>query len=82
MGAANSIPVSDDLYREISRRAKQTGVSAEDRVASVLVTRVRMERQTEEFFRRRAAGASSRSLGELLDKASDPPPDAGDEFER
>jgi hypothetical protein len=81
MSAANSIPVSEELYRDILQQANETGVSTYEWVCSVLAERVRIERHTEEFFRQRAAGASSRTLGELLDKAPNRPPDPGDEFE-
>ena len=49
--------------------------------ASSLSDRIRSERETDDFFDRRANGASSKSLGELLDKAPNRPPDPGDEFE-
>jgi hypothetical protein len=75
------IAVSDELYRDVSQRADRTGVSTEEWVSSVLSERVRLERQTDDFFDRRAKGASSRTLGELLDKAPNRPPDSGDGFE-
>jgi hypothetical protein len=81
MSAATSIPIPDDLFREVSQQANHAGVSAQEWAANVLAERVRIERQTEEFCRLRAAGASSKSLGELLDKAPDRQPDPGDEFE-
>jgi hypothetical protein len=80
MSAANSIPVSEEIYRDVSQWADQTGMSLQDWVSSVLAERVRLERQTAEYFRTRAAGASGRPLGELLDKAPNRPPDPGDEL--
>ncbi len=78
MSAANSIPVSEELYREVSKRAEEVGLSLQDWANSVLATRVQLERQTDTFFDSRAAGASARPLGELLDKAPDRPADQGD----
>ncbi len=42
--------------------------------------RIRAERQTERFFRMRAAGTSGKKLLEILDKAPDREPDPGDEL--
>lgn len=81
MSAANTIPVSDELYREVAERAEQIGVSPQAWVTAALETRVRLERQTEEFFRRRASGSSLLPLGKLLDKAPTRTPDPGDELE-
>ncbi len=81
MSAANAVPLSEELYREVSQHAEQTGISAEQWVSNVLAERFRLERQTEEFFSDRASRASGKTLGELLDKAPNRPPDPGDEFE-
>jgi len=81
MSAATAIPIPEDLFREVSQQANHAGLTTQEWAAKVLAERVRIERQTEEFFRLRAAGASAKSLGELLDKAPDRPPDPGDEFE-
>ena len=80
MSVANSIPVSAELYREVAQQANQTGVSPQEWAAMVLADRVYLERQTEEFFNRRAENSSCKSLGELLDKAPNVPPDPGDDF--
>jgi hypothetical protein len=80
MSATNTVSIPDELLRDISQRANHTGVSTQEWVANVLAERVRLELQTEEFFSRRAAGASTKTLGELLDKAGDNPPDPGDEL--
>ena len=81
MSAANAVPLSDELFREASQHADQTGISTQEWVSMVLAERFRLERQTEEFFRARAARSSGKTLGELLDKAPNRPPDPGDEFE-
>ena len=81
MSPATAIPIPEDLFREVSQQANHAGVSAQERAEKVLAERVRIERQTEEFFRLRAAAASAKSLGQLLDKAPDRAPDPGDEFE-
>jgi hypothetical protein len=75
MSPVNIIPVSEDLYREVAQRAQQNGLSTQDWISSVLEARVRMERETEEFFKKRAAGAGPLSLGQSLNKAPDRPPD-------
>jgi len=80
MNATNSISVSEELYREVSQRAKEIGVTPQDWASSVLSARVQVERLTDRFFETRAAGASSKPLGELLDKAPNRPPDPGDEL--
>jgi hypothetical protein len=80
MSAAHTIPLPEELFREVSQHAGQSGLSAQEWVAKVLAERVRVERQTEAFFRERATRASGKSLGELLDKAPDRPPDPGDEL--
>lgn len=81
MSATNSIPVSEELYRELTQRAEETGVSPQDWAASVLEARIRIERETDRFFDARAARASSLTLGELLDRAgNNNPPDPGDEL--
>jgi len=81
MSAANTIPLPEELFREVSQHADHSGQSPQEWVVNVLAERVRVERQTEEFFALRAARASGKSLGELLDKVPDRPPDPGDEFE-
>jgi hypothetical protein len=81
MSATNTVSIPNDLLRDISQRANHTGLSTQEWVSKVLAERVRLELQTEEFFSRRTAGASTKTLGELLDKAGDNPPDTGDEFE-
>jgi len=81
MSAATAIPIPEDLFEQVSQQANHAGMSPQDWAAKVLAERVRIERQTEEFFRLRAAGASDKSLGQLLDKAPDRPPDPADEFE-
>jgi hypothetical protein len=40
-----------------------------------------LENADAEYFRVRAARASGRSLGEILDRGGNNPPDPGDEFE-
>jgi DNA-binding FadR family transcriptional regulator len=81
MSSANSVALPEELFREVSHHATQTGVSEQEYVARVLEERFRLEQQTAEFFRKRASQASSKTLGELLDRAPDSPPDPGDEFE-
>ena len=81
MSATHNVPISDELFREAAQHAAHTGMSTEEWVANILAERFRLERQTEEFFRVRAARASGKKLGELLDKAPDRDPDPGDELE-
>jgi len=48
--------------------------------ASHLGERIRLENADAEYFRARAARASGRPLGEILDQGRDNPPDPGDEL--
>jgi hypothetical protein len=79
--ALDSVPISKELFRDVAQQASRDGVALEEWVSNALAERVRVERQSEEFFRRRAAGASSLTLGALLDKASSRDPDPGDELQ-
>jgi hypothetical protein len=76
-----TIPIPEELLRDISQQAVREGVPTEQWVFNALDERIRVQRQTEEFFRLRAVGASGKTLGELLDKAPDGAPDPGDEFD-
>ena len=80
MSAGHMIELPDELFRDVSHEARQTGSSPQEWVAQVLSERFRLQRQTEEFFRERAKGASDRTMRELLDKAPDVPPMPGDEL--
>ncbi len=82
MSAANTVSLPDELLREVAQQADHSGMPMQDWVAHVLAERVRLERQTEEFFAFRAARASGKKLVELLDKAPNRPADPGDEFEQ
>jgi hypothetical protein len=81
MSAAINIPLPDELFHKVAQHAGHSGQSPQEWVINVLAERVRVEKITEEFFALRAARASGKSLGELLDKAPNRPPDPGDEFE-
>ncbi len=81
MSAANSsVPIAQDLLHDVEQQALHDGVPVQEWIALALAERVKIERQTEEFFRQRAGKASGMLLGELLDKAPDVPPDPGDEL--
>jgi hypothetical protein len=80
MSATNNIVVSEELYREVSQRAEEIGLTPQDWASSVLSARIQAERLTDDFFMARVAGASSEPLGRLLDKAPDRPLDVGDEL--
>jgi hypothetical protein len=82
MSAVTTVSLPAELLREVAQQAEHTGMPIQEWVAQVLAERVRLERQTEEFFAIRAARASGKKLGELLDKAPNRPPDPGDEFEQ
>ena len=81
MSATHTIPVQEDVYREVTERAFRRGVSPEQWASNVLAEHARLERLTDEYFDRRAENASSLLLGELLDKAPARPPDPGDRLE-
>ena len=80
MSAGHVIELSEELFRDVSQEARQTGSSPQEWVTQVLSERFRLQRQTEEFFRERAKGATGLTLGELLAKAPDVPPMPGDEL--
>jgi hypothetical protein len=62
--------------------AAQLGVSTERWIEIAISERIRFEQETaEEFFRKRAAGATGQDLRWALDNAPDLPPMPGDELE-
>jgi hypothetical protein len=71
----------EPLAKDIERSAALEGKSPQQWVTSVLEERFRIERLTEEFFKKRAAGATGDGLRWALDNAPNRPPDPGDEFE-
>jgi len=78
----NSIALPEGLLRDISQQASLEGVAPEDWVLNALAERIREQKQADEFFRRRAAGAKGISLGEILNRIpqNDREPDPGDEL--
>ena len=80
MSGAASILISADLLEEANRQAEKLGVSTQEWVKLALTERIRLEQETAEFFRQRAARASGRSLSEILNQGGNNPPDPGDEL--
>jgi len=76
-----SVEVPDNLVEEALESAAREGKSLHQWVRSALEDRVRLERSAEEFFKKRAAGATGQDLRWALDNAPDGPPDPGDELE-
>ena len=75
-----TIPVSEELLHNIAEQASRTGMPTEEWISEALRERVLLERRTQDFFQKRAAGASIAPLGKLLDKASGRDPIPGDEL--
>jgi DNA-binding FadR family transcriptional regulator len=81
MSASSSIVLPDALLQEAASQADHLGVSTEQWIEVALSERIRLEKETAEFFAARAARASGRSLREILKNVGDNPPDPGDELE-
>jgi hypothetical protein len=76
-----SLEVPDNLMQDAVQSAAREGKSLQQWVRSALEERVRLERSAEEFFKKRAAGATGEDLRWALDNAPDVPPISGDELE-
>jgi hypothetical protein len=81
--SASSHPVTlpEDLLQNAAQHADRLGVSTQQWIELALAERIRREEETEAFFAVRAAHATGRSLGEILDEGGNNPPDPGDELE-
>jgi hypothetical protein len=79
--SSHFIALPEALVHDAAERAGQLGVSTEKWIELALSERLRVEKMTADFFAVRAARATGRSLGEILDQAGDNPPDPGDELE-
>ncbi|HZL27704.1 MAG TPA: hypothetical protein VFC39_14355 [Acidobacteriaceae bacterium] len=75
------IALPESLLQQAASQANHLGVSTEQWIEIALSERIRIEKETADFFAPYIARASGRTLGELLDQAPDRPPDPGDEFE-
>jgi hypothetical protein len=81
MSASNQfVALPEALIQEAASQASNLGVSTEQWIESALAERIRLEQMDAEYFRARAARASGRSFGEILDQGRDNPPDPGDEL--
>jgi hypothetical protein len=80
MSATSQIALPEALLQQAASQANHLGVSTERWIELAVAERLRLENADAEYFRTRAARASGRSLGEILDKGGDNPPDPGDEF--
>jgi hypothetical protein len=81
MSTANQlIALPEALVQEAANQANHLGISTEQWIETALAERIRLENADSEYFRARAARASGRSLGEILDQGRDNPPDPGDEL--
>jgi hypothetical protein len=78
--SATQIALPEALLQQAADQAGRLGVSTERWIELAIAERIRMENADAEFFRQRASRASGKTLGELLDKAPDRPPDPGDEL--
>jgi hypothetical protein len=80
MSATSQIALPETLLQKAADQASHLGVSTERWIELALAERIRLENSDAEYFRARAARASGRSLGEILDQGGDNPPDPGDEL--
>jgi hypothetical protein len=80
MSATSQIALPEALLQQAASQANHLGVSTEQWIELALAEKIRLENADAEYFRARAARASGRSLGEILDKGGDNPPDPGDEL--
>jgi len=78
--AINSVMLPEHIVRAAEVQAQLLGVTVEQWIETVVAQRIRLEKADAEDFRARAARASSRSLGEILDQVPDNPPDPCDEL--
>jgi hypothetical protein len=78
--AVISVELPTPTLEDASRVAEQSGMSVADWIGVTVADRLREQRLTAEFYRRRALGGDSQTLLALLDKAPDAPPVAGDEL--
>jgi hypothetical protein len=81
MSATNQlIALPEALVQQAANQASSLGVSTEQWIETAVAERIRLENADAEYFRIRAARASGRPLGEILDQGHDNPPDPGDEL--
>ncbi len=78
--ASHQIELLEPIVQDAERIAAREGKSLQQWVNSVLEERFRLEHLTEEFFKKRAEGASGQGLRWALDNAPDRPPDPCDEL--
>lgn len=74
------IALPEALLQDAANQANHLGISTEQWIETALAEKIRLENADAEYFRARAARASDRSLGEILDQGHDNPPDPGDEL--
>jgi hypothetical protein len=81
MSATNQlIALPEALVQQAASQASHLGVSTEQWIETAVAERIRLENADAEYFGARAARASGRPLGEILDQGRDNPPDPGDEL--
>lgn len=74
------IRMSDPLLSYVSQQAQRNGVSLETWLLSVAAERIRDEQVAERFFRPAPPELAALTIGELLDRGGNNPPDPGDEL--
>jgi hypothetical protein len=78
--ASHHVELPEPLAQDALRSAAREGKSLQQWVSSILEERFRLDRHTEEFFKKRSEGATGNGLRWALDNAPDRPPDPGDEL--
>ncbi len=78
--SSQAVTLPENLMQDAAQHAGRLGVSTQQWIELALAERIRREEETEAFFAARAARASGRRLGEILDEGGNNPPDPGDEL--
>ena len=79
--SSQMIALPKSLLQQAASQAIQLGVSTQQWIETARSERIRLEKETAGFFAPYIARASGRSLGEILHKAGNNPPDPGDDLE-
>ena len=78
--ATTAVLLPESVVRAAEVQARIRGISVEEWVSRAVAERLDTAEGAQEFFRRRAAGATGQGLQRILDAAPDVPPMPGDEL--
>ncbi len=74
------VELPEPLMRDAAEIAEESGMSVANWITFTVEQRLKNERLTREFFRRRALGGTGTDLLAMLDKSAEREPDPGDEL--